>query len=84
MVDPGHLDEQTGELSAIREVKERHEGRLLSMPGVISVGVGWVPDGNPAIVVGLDGHRPETFREIPEELEGYRVQVEVIGPIRAL
>lgn len=81
---PRSAGEEAGKLPGIREVKDRHEGRLLSIPGVVSVGIGKSPDGTPAIVVGMDRHRPETLPEIPGELEGYRVRVEIVGRIRPL
>jgi hypothetical protein len=80
----GHHDKEKGGLSAIQAVKARHEEILLSMPGVVSVGIGSDPDGSLVIVVGLDRHRLETIPEIPEELEGFRIRVEVIGTLRAL
>ena len=67
----------------IREVKAKYERQLMSQPGVISVGIGRGDDGKPVIVVGLDGLRPETRKAMPKELEGYRVRVEVTGPIKA-
>jgi hypothetical protein len=35
------------------------------------------------IVVGLDRARSETRARLPPELEGYRVQVQVIGAVKA-
>jgi len=81
---PGQTDEGAGDLPAIREVKARHEERLLSLPGVVSVGIGLGVDGNPVIIVGLDRTRASAIQEIPEELEGYPVQVEMVGTVRAL
>jgi hypothetical protein len=51
--------------SSIQEVKKQHEARFLDMPGVVSVGMGLDPNGNQAIIVGLDGPRPETEAKIP-------------------
>lgn len=67
----------------IREVKAQHEGRLMTMPGVVSVGLGQKPDGTPVIVVGLDRRRPRTMAQLPQSLGGYPVSVELIGEIRA-
>jgi hypothetical protein len=53
------------------------------MPGVVSVGIGLDPNGNQAIIVGLDGPRPETAAKIPAMLEDYPVEVQIIGPIKA-
>ncbi len=84
MAVPGREGGEEGGLSAIRAVKARHEEHLLSMEGVVSVGIGKEADGSPVIVVGLDRHRPETLGEIPAELEGFRIRVEIIGTVRAL
>jgi hypothetical protein len=54
------------------------------MQGVVSVGIGREEDGSPVIVVGLDRHRPETIGEIPRQLEGFRIRVEVTGTVTAL
>jgi hypothetical protein len=67
----------------IREVKAKHEGRFLAMPGVVSIGIGRDPDGKSIIVVGLDRPRPETFKQLPKVLDGYPVRVEIIGPVKA-
>jgi hypothetical protein len=81
---PGKPMEGAGEPPSIREVKARYEECLLSMPGVVSVGIGRGSDGSPVIVVGLDRTRAATIGEIPEELEGYPVRVEMVGKVRAL
>jgi hypothetical protein len=80
----GRHDEKKGGMTGIREVKARHEEHLLSMPGVVSVGIGMSPEGKPEIVVGMDRERPETAMQIPGELEGFRTRVEIAGAIRAL
>jgi len=69
--------------SSIQEVKKQHEARFLDMPGVVSVGIGLDPNGNQAIIVGLDGPRPETEAKIPAMLEDFPVVVQIIGPIKA-
>ena len=68
----------------IQEIKARHEKRFLAMPGVVSVGIGKGPDGKLVIIVGLDRDRPQTVKEVPKLLDGYTVEVKVIGPVRAL
>jgi hypothetical protein len=67
----------------IQEAKAKHAPRLLALPGVVSVGVGRDAEGREAIVIGLDRARPETQGRLPAELEGYRVRVQVIGPVKA-
>ena len=67
----------------IREVKARHEKFLLSLPGVVSVGIGRGSEGQEEIVVGLDRPRPDTVRRIPGSLEGYPVRTHVTGRLRS-
>jgi hypothetical protein len=69
--------------SSIQEVKKQHETLFLGMPGVVSVGVGLDPNGHPAIIVGLDGPRPETEKKIPARLEGFPVVIQIVGGIKA-
>ena len=68
---------------SIQEIKKRHENQLLTLPGVVSVGIGRDKDGNPAIIVGLDGLHPEIEAQLPGSLENYPVLVEIVGPIKA-
>jgi hypothetical protein len=68
---------------SIQEIKKKHETSLLAMPGVVSVGIGLDKDGHPAIIVGLDGPRPETIDKLPSTLEGYIVSTQIIGTIKA-
>ncbi len=67
----------------IQDVKARHEAELLQLPGVVSVGIGRDTDGVLVLVVGLDRDRPETQAVVPQQLDGHRVKVQVVGQIRA-
>lgn len=68
---------------SIQDVKRQHEAQLLKMTGVVSVGIGLDSEGNPAIIVGLDGSHPDTESNIPATLENFPVVVQTIGSIRA-
>lgn len=70
--------------STIKEIKKKHESRLLQLTDVISVGIGKDDEGNPAIMVGLRRRNPQTESRIPERLEGYPVKVRRVGDIKAL
>ncbi len=84
MVLSGPAYGQGGEVpSTIHEVKAKHEARLLAMPGVVSLGVGRDHRGGAVIVIGLDRPRPETQAALPTSLEGYPVQVEIVGTLKA-
>jgi hypothetical protein len=77
------LDEDILMSPSIEKVKAKNEERLLSMSGVVSVGIGRNPDGTTVIVIGLEGPRPDTVQKLPKELEGYPVRVDVIGSVKA-
>ena len=68
---------------SIHEVKAKHADRLLTLPGVVSVGVGKDANGNPAIIVGLDQTRPKTESQIPGTLENFPVIIQISGKITA-
>ena len=67
---------------SIKDVKAKHEARLMALPGVVSVGIGRAEDGNSAIIVGLEVANPSIEIQIPESLEDYPVVVQVIGTIK--
>ncbi|MDO9339901.1 MAG: hypothetical protein Q7T72_05165 [Bacteroidales bacterium] len=67
----------------IQEVKEKHEARILKIEGVISVGIGLREDKTPAIIVGLNQDKQGLVRRIPLVLDGYPVEIQIIGSIKA-
>lgn len=69
--------------SSIQDVKRKYEAELMSQPGVVSVGIGKSDNGELTLVVGLDGREQTSASRFPDELEGYPVHVQVIGPVRA-
>lgn len=69
--------------SSIQDVKKQHEAQFLDIPGVVSVGIGLDPEGNQAIIVGLDGSNPEAEAKIPAIIEGYPVVIQKVGSIKA-
>lgn len=64
----------------IEEVLRKHEDRLMSLPGVQGVGVGRRAGRN-TVKVLVSAKVPG--QDIPTSLEGYEVEIEVIGPITA-
>ena len=77
------LGDDLGMSPSIQEVKKQHEARFLDMPGVVSVGIGLDPNGNQAIIVGLDASNPEIEANIPEMVEGFPVIIKIIGSLKA-
>ena len=61
-------------MATVKAVKRKHEGRLMSLQGVVGVGIGrkegrdcicvYVTDDNPKILAAL----PRTLEEIPVEI----------------
>ena len=72
-------------LAAAREVKQRHEGAMMQIPGVVGLGVG-AADGAPgvaAIEVYVERDTPALRRAIGTQLEGIPVKVVETGEITA-
>jgi uncharacterized membrane protein len=69
----------------IEEVKADWEERLMAMPGVMGVGIGLTQDRQrTCIKVYVNRQSPAPTAQIPQEIEGYPVEVEVRKPFRAL
>lgn len=64
----------------IREAKRGLSRQLLKQPGVSGVGIGEVA-GDERIVVYLAEDTPIIRALVPNEVAGYPVSVEVVGPI---
>ena len=77
------MSEDSKMSNSIKDVKTRHEERLLQFPCVVTVGIGQDENGNPAIIVGLERPDPETESQLPAWLEVYPVVVRIVGRIKA-
>ncbi len=69
--------------SSIQQVKAQHEAELMAIPGVVSVGIGKNKKGEPAIVVGVEKERKEILSAIPQDLNGFPVEIRPVGRIVA-
>jgi hypothetical protein len=72
-------------VDAVRRVKERHEGRLLAIPGVIGVGVGVSEKTSrqAAIEIYVKEAGESLHRVLPKSLDGVEVKIIETGEIRA-
>jgi len=67
---------------SINTIKTKHESRLLSTPGVVSVGIGQ-DKGQSTIIIGVESQDTLDKMKLPEELNGYPVKVQIVGTLRA-
>jgi hypothetical protein len=72
-------------VDAVRRVKERHEGRLLAIPGVIGAGVGVSEKaiGQAAIEVYVIQATESLKQALPKSLDGVDVKIVETGEIHA-
>ncbi len=68
----------------IQEAKRKHEASILKIEGVVSVGIGVRKDRTRAIVIGLKHENRDLIRRIPTSLEGYPVEIRIIGSLTAM
>ena len=67
----------------IAEVLKEHSDELMSIPGVVGTAEGLCND-NPCIKVFVKEKTKDIDQRIPDELEGYPVEVEETGEFKAL
>jgi hypothetical protein len=67
----------------IESVLQKHTRRIMSLPGVVSLGEGEL-EGKLCIKVYVVRRTPQLLTRIPSILEGYAVFVEETGDFRAL
>lgn len=68
----------------INEVKDRHASELLQVPNVVGIGVEQDETGQFVITVHLKDDDPDTLSQLPSQIEGYPVKIELSGPYRKL
>ena len=80
---PPHVD--SAAVDAVKRVKERHEGKLLTLPGVVGVAVGHSErkPGTPAIEVYVVKATASLRNAIPNSLDGIEVKTIETGEIFA-
>lgn len=67
----------------IETVIKEHSESLMALPGVVGVAQG-LCGARPCIKVFVDEKTPELEKRIPTQIEGYSVEMEETGRIRAL
>ena len=69
-------------MASARDVKRRHEARLLGTPGVIGVGLGTRETGE-TIVVYVERVTRRIRQAVPPRLEGVDVELVAVGRFEA-
>ena len=67
----------------IEQVLREHTDSLMALQGVVGTAQG-LCDGQPCIKVLIVAKTPELLSQIPAAIEGYTVEVEETGEIKAL
>ncbi len=67
----------------IEMVLKEHTDSLMSIPGIVGTAQGLCA-GNPCIKVYVVKKTPDLVKQIPATLEGYVVEIQVTGEIKAL
>jgi len=62
-------------------VKEKHEDRLLKIPGVLGVGIGGTKK-HPKIIISVREINDEV-KKLPKKLDGIDVEIDVVGEVIA-
>lgn len=73
----------TDQTQKAKTVKQRHEKEWLRMEEVTGVGVGLVKGGEIGILVSVTGRTKRVREQIPDQVEGIPVEVNVTGAFRA-
>lgn len=70
----------------VSEVLKSHAAELMAIPGVVGTGEGASggAGGGPVILVLVSRPTPEITSRVPKRLEGYPVQIRVVGEVRKL
>ena len=68
----------------IGQVLREQTDRIMGLPGVAGMGQGLTDDGRDCIVVFAEALNDTLKKEIPAEIEGHPVRIEVTGGFRAL
>jgi hypothetical protein len=67
----------------ISDVLKSHTSELMAIPGVSGTGEG-ASGGRPVILVLVARRTPELEARVPREIEGYSVEIRVVGEVRKL
>jgi hypothetical protein len=68
----------------IQEIKKKYEQQWLSIQGVVGVGIGILDDKNMGIIVSVVKLESHVTSNIPDEIEGVKIEIRETGEFKAL
>jgi hypothetical protein len=76
---------ETGEMAHLKSIQKHHEEAIMSIEGVVGMGIGQDDDGKtPQFEIYVRKHTPELEQKIPKSLDGVRVRIVETEEFRAL
>lgn len=69
---------------SLSEVLATHTPELMRVPGVVGTAESRLADGRPCVVVMVSRMTDDLRRQLPKELEGWPVRIEVTGELHAM
>jgi hypothetical protein len=73
--------EDSTRMSSINDVLEAHTPELMKIPGVVGTGIG-EEKGVPCILVFVRRKDDRLRRQVPAEIDGYRIRIDEVGEVR--
>ena len=70
-------------MERVKSVKQKYESQWIRIPGVESVGLGLLLDGNPGILIGVSKDELEMRKVLPESIDAVSVEIFFCGSIEA-
>jgi len=70
-------------MERVKSVKQKYESQWIRIPGVESVGLGLLLDGNPGILIGVSKDQEEMRKVLPESIDAVLVEIFFCGSIEA-
>lgn len=71
-------------LERIYEIKKKYAAEILSVDGVVGIGISEDEQGEMVIVVSVENISEELKEKIPNEIEGIRVILKETGKIKSM
>ncbi|NOX87427.1 MAG: hypothetical protein GXO77_00240 [Calditrichaeota bacterium] len=72
------------EITRLKTIKRKYEAEWLKLDNVVAVGIGMTAQGGLGLIVSVSEINDKIKKLIPEEAEGFPVEIKETGRIKAL